>query len=304
MTCNTLGRVLTVWFFLAALTPSAHSPKVAHSPGQTFRDTLSDGALGPEMVVIPAGQFLMGSPENEKGRDFTEGPQVAITIPKPFAVGKYELTWGEWEKCVAMRGCQDNSGKAYGSKQAPQWSGDAGYGRDRRPVINVSWDDAAAYVNWLSSQTGESYRLLSEAEWEYAARAGSTGRFAWGDAEPTCEPGQANTANFDSLNSPGFLAGCNGRRTEPVGFSAPNAFGLYDMHGNVREWTQDCFHVYLTGIPTDSSPWVTACDRGGEGHVFRGGSFTAGVDQLRSAARQATIGRGTNLGFRIARLPD
>lgn len=256
------------------------------------------------MVVIPAGRFLMGSPENEKSRDFTEGPQVAITIPKPLAVGKYELTWDEWEICVAKRGCQDNSGKGYGSEPDPQWSGDAGYGRGRHPVINVSWDDAKAYIKWLSAQTGETYRLLSESEWEYAARAGSTGRFAWGDAEPTCEPGQANTANFNGPHAAGFLAGCNGRRTEPVGFSGPNAFGLYDMHGNVREWTQDCFHVYLDGIPTDGAPWVTKCDRGGEGHVFRGGSFTAGVSQLRSAARQATIGREVNMGFRIAREID
>jgi formylglycine-generating enzyme required for sulfatase activity len=283
---------------------SSHAQDAAPAPGQPFRDTLSDGTSGPEMVVLPAGRFLMGSPDSETGRDFTEGPQVAITIPKPFAVGKYELTWDEWDRCVAKGGCQDNARKAYGANPEPAWTGDAGYGRGRRPVINVSVEDAEAYVRWLSAQTGETYRLLSEAEWEYAARAGSTGRFSWGDADPTCEPGQPNTANFNGPRSGSLLAGCNGRATEPVGYSSPNAFGLYDMHGNVREWVKDCYHVYLEGIPADGSPWVTDCDRGGEDNVFRGGSYTAGVSQLRSAARQGTIRRGTNMGFRIARDMD
>lgn len=300
----TSRTVLLAVCTMMALAPSAHAHEVGYSLGQTIRDILSDGTVGPEMVVLPAGRFLMGSPPDEKGRDFTEGPQVEITISQPFAVGKYELTWDEWEKCVSKRGCQDNSGRGYSVTSSPDWSGDAGYGRGRRPVVNVSWGDAEAYVTWLSAETGETYRLLSEAEWEYAARAGSTGRFGWGDAEPTCDAGRDNTANFDGPNSVGFIAGCNGRRTEPVGFSAPNAFGLYDMHGNVREWTKDCFHVSLEGIPADGSPWVTDCARGGEDNVFRGGSFTGGVDQLRSASRQATIGREVNMGFRIARELD
>lgn len=304
MTCRTLRWAMAAGCLLAALPTSAHAEDASDNPGDAFRDTLRDGTSGPEMVVVPAGRFLMGSPDNEKGRDFTEGPQVAITIAKPFAVGKYELTWDEWEKCVTKQACKDNSGKAYGAKPNPAWSGDAGYGRGRHPVINVSWDDADAYVKWLSAETGETYRLLSEAEWEYAARAGSTGRFPWGDAEPTCEAGKENTTNFNGPHSATPLSGCKGRRTEPVGFSAPNAFGLHDMHGNVREWTKDCFHVHLAGIPADGSPWVTNCDRGGEGRVFRGGAFTAGVDQLRSASREATIGREVNMGFRIARELD
>lgn len=290
--------------FISALTTAAQSEEVSQKPGEIIRDTLSDGALGPVMVVVPAGRFLMGSPEDEKGRQFTEGPQVEITISKPLAVGMYELTWEEWEACVAKRGCEDNADKAYGANPDPDWTGDAGYGRGTRPVINVSWDHADAYVKWLSEETGETYRLLSEAEWEYAARAGSTGRFSWGDAEPICEVGKPNTANFDGPHSVGLLAGCNGYQTEPVGFSAPNAFGLYDMHGNVAEWTVNCFHVDLEGIPTDGSAWLTSCARGGEGNVFRGGSFTGGVDQLRSAARQAAIRREVNMGFRIARELD
>lgn len=287
--------------FLAA---SAQSVEPSTPPGTIIRDVLGDGTLGPEMVVLPAGRFLMGSPEDEKGRDFKEGPQVEISIAKPFAVGKYELTWDEWEVCVQNGGCGDNSDKAYSVNPDPDWTGDAGYGRGTLPVINVSWDDADAYVKWLSAETGQTYRLLSEAEWEYAARAGSTGRFWWGDAEPTCEVGQENTANYNDPRAPGLLAGCNGRRTEAVGYSAANAFGLYDMHGNVREWTIDCFHVDLEGIPTDGSPWLTDCARGGEGNVFRGGSFTGGVASMRSASRQATTRREVNMGFRIARELD
>ncbi|MGC6398985.1 formylglycine-generating enzyme family protein [Sphingomonas sp. FW199] len=304
MIYRTLGRVIAAGCFMAALTSSAHSQATANNPGETFRDALSDQSSGPEMVVVPAGRFVMGSPDKEEGRDFSEAPQVEITIAKPFAVGRYELTWDEWERCVAKRGCKDNSRIGFNAQSGAGRSGDAGYGRGRRPVINVSWDDAQAYVAWLSKETGKPYRLLSEAEWEYAARAGSTGRYAWGDEEPTCEPGRSNTANFNGPQSPRLLSGCNGRRTEPVGYSAPNAFGLYDMHGNVREWTQDCFHVYLDGIPTDGSPWMINCDRGGEGNVFRGGSFTGGASQLRSAARQATEAGDINMGFRIARNLD
>lgn len=209
--------------------------------------------------------------------------------------------------CVKNQGCEDNTKKRYGtspgSEPDPEWDGDAGFGRGTRPVINVSWDDASAYVKWLSAETGEMYRLLSESEWEYAARAGSTGRYSWGDADPTCDVGRENTANFNDRTK-GLFKGCNGRQTEPVGFSAPNDFGLYDMHGNVREWTQDCFHVSLDGIPPDGSAWLTDCARGGEGNVFRGGGFSAGVEQIRSAARQATIKREVNMGFRIAKELD
>lgn len=286
---------------IAAAAPPAHAQTATPKPGETIRDTLRDGTPGPVLVVVPAGRFRMGSPGDEQGRDTSEGPQVEITLARPFAVGKYELTWEEWDACVAQRGCRDNSAAGSSPTSGPAWSGDAGYGRGRRPVINVDWNDAADYVRWLSTETGQTYRLLSEAEWEYAARAGSTGRFSWGDAPPTCEPGQENTANFNGPHSRELLGGCNGRRTEPVGFSTANAFGLHDMHGNVREWTIDCYHVDLTGIPTDGSPWTTDCARGGEGNVFRGGSFTGGVDQMRSASRQATHRREINLGFRIAR---
>ncbi len=280
---------------------SALAQNDALAPGEVTRDTLGNGELGPEMVILPAGQFLIGSPDDEPGRRDLEGPQTQIMFARPFAMGRYELTWNEWEACVAAGGCEDNSDKAYATNPGPDaWTGDAGYGRGTRPVINVSFADAEDYVRWLSAETGHTYRLPSEAEWEYAARAGTTGRFSWGDVDPTCEPGQENTANFSGPNT-GMLEGCLGRRTSPVGYSAPNPFGLYDMHGNVREWVVDCFHVSFEGIPTDGSAWLTDCARGGEGNVFRGGSFTAGAAQLRSASRQATTRREVNMGFRIVR---
>lgn len=298
-------RFLAVSFVAAFPASIAAAEPDRFAVGDVFRDALNSGGQGPEMVVVPAGRFVMGSPEDEKGRKFNEGPQVEISISKPFAVGKYELTWEAWEACVADQGCVDNSDRRYGSTAEsdfdPDWDGDAGFGRGSRPVINVSWADADDYVKWLSTQTNQTYRLLSESEWEYAARAGSTGRFSWGAADPTCEPGLPNTANYNAPKTKGLLTGCNGRITEPVGFSGPNAFGLYDMHGNVREWTQDCFHVYLEGIPQDGSPWVTDCARGGEGNVFRGGSFTGSINQMRSAARQATVKREINMGFRVMR---
>lgn len=288
---------------VVALAASASAANLAYKPGKTFRDKLRDGTSGPAMVVVPAGRFLMGSPKDDPGLYDIETLQVAITIPKPFAVGKYEVTWEEWEKCVKQGGCEDNSRKGYSAIRS-DLPGDAKFGRGRRPVINVSWEDAASYVKWLSAETGKTYRLLSEAEWEYAARAGSTGRYAWGNAKPTCRTGKKNTANFESPRPLDLLAGCNGRGTEPVGYSAPNAFGLYDMHGNVAEWTQDCFHLSIAGIPTDGSPWLTSCDRGGEGQVFRGGAFTGGAELARSSYRQATVGRDINQGFRIARELD
>lgn len=139
-----LERALVAVCAIAALVTSANAQEAAYRPGETFRDTLSDGASGPEMVVVPPGRFLMGSPADEKGREFGEGPQVEITISKPFAVGRYELTWDEWEACIARQGCRDNGRKGASARQGSDWSGDAGYGRGRRPVINVSWDDAEA----------------------------------------------------------------------------------------------------------------------------------------------------------------
>ena len=240
-------------------------------------DSFKEGADCPEMVVVPAGRFLMGSPKGQ-GYD-NERPQHEVTIAKPFAVAKFALTFDEWDACAARGGCR------------PDVS-DSGWGRGRRPVINVSWDDAQAYVKWLSSITGKPYRLLSEAEYEYAARAGTETKYPWGDDIKL--NGKA-MANCDGCGSQ-----WDDKQTAPVGSFSANRLGLYDMVGNVFEWTEDCWHANYEGAPADGSPW-TSGDR--VARVVRGGSWDSGPDGLRSAAR---VGIGSDLrlhvlGFRVAR---
>ena len=242
-------------------------------PGTRF----SDCGVCPQMVVVPAGTFTMGSPTSEEGRDDDEGPQHSVTIPAPFAVGVYEVTFAEWDACVRAGGC---GGYVQNSR-----------GRERLPVRHVSWDDAQAYVLWLSQQTGARYRLLSEAEWEYVARAGSVTARYWGESES----GRCRYANgFDVACSDGYES------TAPVGSFAPNAFGLYDMLGNAQEWTQDCWNASYAGAPADGSAWMAGeCGR----RVLRGGSWGGDPRLLRSASRAgATTDRGDLLdGFRVAR---
>ena len=228
------------------------------------------------MVVIPNGEFLMGS--NDGHPD--EKPVHKVTITKPFAVGKFEVTFAEWDACVAAGGCRHKPG-------------DEGFGRGNRPVINVSWDDVTKdYLSWLSKRTGKSYRLLTEAEWEYAARAGSRTRYFWGD-----EIGKAN-ANCGE---------CASEKASPqtisVGSHPPNSFGLHDMHGNVFEWVQDCRQESYDGAPTDGSPWIAGdCSR----RVRRGGSWGSKPQFLRSAFRSKfpSNGRDDSNGFRVARKLD
>ena len=210
--------------------------------GESFRDC----ERCPEMVVVPSGTFLMGSPLADEARRQEEGPQHRVTLAYAFAVGKYEVTFDEWYACVEGGGC--------GSKP-----GDAGWGFGRQPAINVSWEEAQAYVAWLAKKTGKPYRLLSEAEWEYAARGGTATRYPWGD-----EPGM-NRANFF-----GSGTSWSGQRSAPVGSFEPNQFGLHDMIGNVFEWVQDCAHRTYDGAPSDGSAWESGdCTT----RVMRGGSF-------------------------------
>lgn len=240
--------------------------------GHVFRD----GDDCPEMVVIPAGEFMMGSPDGEEGRYPREGPQHKVKIARPFAVGKYEVTFEEWDGCVAAGGC-------------PYSPGDAGWGRGRRPVINVSWEDAQTYVRWLSEETGNGYRLLSEAEWEFAARAGTTTCYSWGN-----EPGE-NHANFLASGSP-----WSGKRTSKVSCFAPNEFGLHDMIGNVWEWVQDCRNDSYDGAPVDGSAWESGdCSR----RVLRGGHWVSEPVIARVASRGYGIARHrlSIAGFRVAR---
>jgi formylglycine-generating enzyme required for sulfatase activity len=241
-------------------------------------DSFKEGADCPEMVVVPAGHFLMGSPEGQSDYN-DEYPQHRVTIARRFAVAKYALTFDEWDACAAQGSCRKDVG-------------DSGWGRGRRPVINVSWNDAQAYVKWLSSITGRPYRLLSEAEWEYAARAGSQTKYPWGDAIKLYGKTMANCENCGSQ--------WDKKQTAPVGSFAPNRFGLYDMIGNVWEWTQDCWNDTYQGAPADGSAWTAGdCNS----RVVRGGSWYYTRELLRSALRDNfTIGsRFHDLGFRVAR---
>lgn len=238
-------------------------------PGQSFRDC---NDVCPEMVVVPAGSFTMG---DDYGNGL-EKPTRTVTIRQTFAVGKFEVTFAEWEACVAGRGCTSN--------RRPN---DQGWGKGRRPVINVSWDDAKQYVAWLSRKSGNSYRLLTEAEWEYAARARGTARWTFGDDE-----GRLGDFAWYGANS--------GSRTQPVGGKSANAFGLHDMHGNVWEWVEDCLGEY-SDAPSDGSAQTKSCtDRP---RVRRGGGWTNTWPGLRSASRgwDSSGFRDNVLGFRVGR---
>jgi formylglycine-generating enzyme required for sulfatase activity len=234
------------------------------APLQTFRGC----SECPEMVVVPAGTFMMGSEDDRAD----EKPAHEVRIPRPFAVGKYEVTFAEWDACAADGGCTSNN-------RPP----DEGWGRGRRPVVNVSWNDAKEYAAWLSRKTGQAYRLLTEAEWEYAARAGTTTQYAFGDAitDQQAQFRQSKTAEVNRFQ--------------------PNAWGLHDMHGNVWEWCEDNWHEnYIGNPPTDGSSWS-----GGDGsfRVLRGGSWSSNPQFLRSATRSKDrpVYRYNGFGFRVAR---
>jgi formylglycine-generating enzyme required for sulfatase activity len=239
----------------------------------------------PEMVVLPAASFTMGSPDHEAGREDNEGPQRLVTISRPLAVGKFEVTFAEWDACVAAGGCKSNP--------TPR---DEGWGQDKQPVVNVSWDDAVEYVTWLSRTTGKTYRLLSEAEWEYAARGGSSSPYATGAAITAAQ------ANFQTDFSADGSKRVGDYREQPlpVGSFAPNAFGLHDTEGNVSEWVQDNWHENYKGAPTDGSVW-----QGGDTsqRVLRGGSWYSFHSDLRSASRRGDQPdhRSPEIGFRVGR---
>jgi formylglycine-generating enzyme required for sulfatase activity len=230
----------------------------------------------PQMIVIPAGSFTMGSPGTEMGRRSNEGPQQRISIAEPFAVSKFLVTFTEWDLCVSVGGCPNLT--------------DSGFGRGAKPVLNINWDEAKQYVAWLAQMTGQPYRLPSEAEWEYAARAGTTTAYPWGD-----EIGVGNA------NCKGCGSRWDNRETSPVGSFNPNAFGLFDMHGNLWQWVEDCYEESLNGVPPDGSARTSGnCQR----RVIRGGSWFYGPDFLRSSNRLGDDpgGRGFYVvGFRVAR---
>jgi formylglycine-generating enzyme required for sulfatase activity len=254
--------------------------KLSERPSESFRKKLaakySGGIPAPRMIKLPGGQFKMGCvsrPRENCGND--ETPVHNVTLA-PFEISATEVTFEQWDACVADGGCS-------------HYPDDEGWGRANRPVINVSWDDVQTYIAWLNQQTGSHYRLPSEAEWEYAARAGSATAYSWGDSVGN------NNANCDGCGSR-----WDNKQTAPVGSFKANAFGLYDMHGNVWEWTADCWHDSYRGAPDDGSVWNGGnCSR----RVSRGGSWSGSTGNLRASNRDYSSRgfRYYNLGFRLSR---
>lgn len=240
-------------------------PALAQEAGERFRDCPEC----PEMVVLPEGSFIMGSPAWEGAHREHETPARRIGIDRRLAVGVHEVTFAEWDACLAGGGCGG-------------YSPSAPWGRDRQPVVHVSWLDAKAYAEWLSRRTGRDYRLLTEAEWEYAARAGTAGPYHTGNR---LDPDRANYG---------------GGGTKPAGSYPPNAFGLHDMHGNVWEWVEDCWNPGHAGAPADGGARLSGdCNW----RVLRGGSWLNGPESLRSAARFRTSSEERAYyinGFRVA----
>jgi formylglycine-generating enzyme required for sulfatase activity len=257
--------------------PSASlAAEVDWSAAKIFRDRLKSGGDGPEMVVIPAGKFRMGDIQGKHGKD--ELPVRQVHIRKPFAMSRYETTfeqYGEFVKATA--------------RELPD---DEGWGHGRQPVIRVSWNDAVDYAEWLSRQTGKRYRLPTEAEWEYAARAGTETVYWWGNE---VKQGLANCLGCGSRWA--------GKEPAPVGSFKPNPFGLYDTSGNVSEWVQDCRHENYQGAPVDGSAWE-AKDGGDCGvRGIRGGMWLWAQDYVRASSRfwNRPTRRARALGFRLVR---
>jgi len=284
----TIGLASIAILAAPATLPSNAQPRVGVLSTEAERalapkDVFKECDDCPEMVVVPAGSFTMGSPESEHVRNRDEGPQHLVTFDQTFSVGKFAVTFDDWDACVADGGCNG---------YRPD---DRGRERGRRPVINVSWDDANAYVAWLSHKTGKTYRLPSEAEREYVTRAGSPTPFWWGT---TISPQQANyNGNYAYGDGP---TGENRAMTVPVDLFQPNPWGLYQVHGNVNEWTQDCWHDGYAGAPSDGSAWTSGnC----EFRVSRGGSWYSFPALLRAARRNRDFIdlRSSFIGFRVAR---
>jgi formylglycine-generating enzyme required for sulfatase activity len=280
--------------------------------GQSFRDPLADGSpcpMCPEMVAVPKGSFTMGSPSGEQGRRADEGPARFVSIAQPFAIGKYLVTRAEFAAFAGdagynpAGGCDVWNGSDWVTQSKRSWQSPGFDQDDRHPVVCVSWSDAKTLAAWLSAKTGRSYRLPSEAEWEYAARAGTTTPYYFGsDDREFCRYGNGADATLKK-NYPNYstvLACDDGYLfTAPVGSFLPNAFGLYDMHGNAWEWIEDCYHDGFAGAPADGSAWRGNCTR----RVVRGGSWASFPRTLRSASRASNPqdARRDQWGIRLAR---
>ncbi len=296
----------------------------ALAPGHTYRDSLASGGKGPEMVVLPGGKFAMGSPKNEVDREEKEGPVHDVSV-RSFALGKYPVTRGEFAKfastaryktdaekdtpipfqpagenpvaCFAYKGGSENGWKA-----GTSWR-DPGYKQgDDEPVVCLSWNDARAYADWLSHETGKPYRLPTAAEMEYAIRAGSSTPYPWGsDPEQACQYGNVRdvTANAQFPKwKPGVSCNDGALFTSAVGRYRANAFGLFDTVGNVEVWTEDCGVENYNSAPSDGSAQRSPnCER----HTLRGSSWNFPPSEFRSAHREdpPTAGRSFDTSMRV-----
>ncbi len=289
-------------------------------PGESFEDPFLDRTgSGPPMVVIPIGEFTMGSADSERGRKPSEGPRRKVTIGDAVALGRTEVTVGQFRRFVETVGYETDAELHGDSTYYEEASGRMTTGkgvdwrrdfnneaaRDGDPVVHVSWNDANSYAEWLTRATGEAYRLPSEAEFEYALRAGSKDRYWWGDRPPTRVLGNF-TGDGDHSRTKrswtrGFPRYADGHWGPAPASSFPaNPFGIHDLDGNVSEWEDDCWHDSYLRAPEDGSAWV---NRGCERRVVRGGSWGSAPDQIRSAYRVASRPdvRSGRIGFRVAR---
>jgi formylglycine-generating enzyme required for sulfatase activity len=292
--------------------PLSAAEECALKPKDSFREC----ANCPELVVVPAASFTMGSPESEKDRRNDEGPRHRVTIGKPFAIGKFHVTVNQFAAFVAETGydagskCRTFEDGKVEERSDRSWRNPGFAQSGSHPAVCLSLNDATAYVDWLARKTGKTYRLLTEAEWEYAARArtepAAYSRYSFGDDEnDLCRYGNGADQTTKST-VPGAsnwtIAPCNDSYayTSPVGSFAANAFDLYDMQGNARQWTEDCYHDNYAGAPSDGSAWTTGdCSR----RVLRGGSWSVDPGELRAAfrVRGTAAFRSRNDGFRVGR---
>ena len=302
------GAVIVLLLVIGVLQWLSSSPPVPErAVGEVFRDALKSGGKGPEMVVLPTGSSRMGDLSGDGDSD--EGPIRTVNISKRIAMGRYEVTVDEFRRFVTASGYRTEAERNTGGSQGCRtlgsptrnlwdwtpyrsWSNLVYKVEEDQPVVCVGRNDARRYIDWLNEDTGGGYRLPSESEWEYAARAGTRTRYSWGD-EINC--GQARYGRRSGGECSDSFDG-----TYSVGSFEPNAFGLFDMHGNVWEWVEDCWHDNYEDAPTDGRAWTSGCGSDVRA-VVRGGSWYDIPWNLRSAYRYwiGPSDRGGNLGFRL-----
>ena len=268
-------------------------PGKSYKELETFQDKLSSGGFGPVLIVVPAGQFTMGTSSDNDAVFSSEQPKHQVFIHKSFAIAKFELTFREYDIFVKSTGYEKPSDLGWGTKH---------WGRGKTPVFNVSWDDAQKYLAWLSSQTGASYRLPTEAEWEYGARAGTATPFHTGACINAEQANFHDKEQYKKCEPTGTYRG----KVIETGSFPPNAWGIHDMHGNVWEWIQDCWHDNYENAPANGFAWLDEDNGNCKRRVLRGGSWSGRATELRSAARTGNLSdqKSIFIGFRVVRELD